>query len=437
MRIATASGIIASAILATASAFGSSGASAADLGGSCCTDLEERIAELEATTVRKGNRKVSLTIAGQVNKAFLGWDDGFEDNVYVVGNKNDQTNLMLTGEAEIASGWRAGYDITIRFVDNLSDLVSQDTVNDGEDLFIWQNHWWIESKHLGKLSLGRASRATDTVPETDLSETAVAAYAGVQDIGGHFNLRLSNGVLAPVVWGDVYNHFNGDTADLVRYDTREYHGFVGSATWGDDDVWDVALRYTHEGGGLNFGAAIGYTELTDGRDELIGNPLGLAQSTLVGSLSLLHTETGLNVTFAAGNRTWDQALIDLDGVTRTPKDSRYIYTKLGWLAKLNSLGPTGFYAEYGLFKDYICATDNVDLLDALNATGAATRIAGNEADVWGVGLVQQIEAAQMQLYIGYRHHTASFDLVDGAGNAVAARSVEDFDTVIAGSKISF
>ena len=33
-------------------------ASAADLGGNCCADLEERIAELEATTARKGNRKV-------------------------------------------------------------------------------------------------------------------------------------------------------------------------------------------------------------------------------------------------------------------------------------------------------------------------------------------------------------------------------------------
>ena len=40
------------------------GASAADLGGNCCADLEERIAELEATTARKGNRKVSLTITG-------------------------------------------------------------------------------------------------------------------------------------------------------------------------------------------------------------------------------------------------------------------------------------------------------------------------------------------------------------------------------------
>jgi hypothetical protein len=39
-------------------------AQAADLGGNCCADLEERIAELEATTARKGNRKVSLTVSG-------------------------------------------------------------------------------------------------------------------------------------------------------------------------------------------------------------------------------------------------------------------------------------------------------------------------------------------------------------------------------------
>ena len=43
-------------------AMGSMSAQAADFGGDCCADLEERVAELEATTARKGNRKVSLTI---------------------------------------------------------------------------------------------------------------------------------------------------------------------------------------------------------------------------------------------------------------------------------------------------------------------------------------------------------------------------------------
>ena len=51
-------------------------ASAADLGGNCCADLEERIAELEATTARKGNRKVSLTISGWVAEQVMWWDDG-------------------------------------------------------------------------------------------------------------------------------------------------------------------------------------------------------------------------------------------------------------------------------------------------------------------------------------------------------------------------
>ena len=51
-------------------------ASAADLGGNCCADLEERIAELEATTARKGNRKVSLTISGWVGEQVMWWDDG-------------------------------------------------------------------------------------------------------------------------------------------------------------------------------------------------------------------------------------------------------------------------------------------------------------------------------------------------------------------------
>src|SRR5471030_1154146 len=47
---------------------------AADLGDSCCADLEERIAELEAITVRKGNRKVSLTVTGYVTKQVMFWN---------------------------------------------------------------------------------------------------------------------------------------------------------------------------------------------------------------------------------------------------------------------------------------------------------------------------------------------------------------------------
>lgn len=45
---------------------------AADLGADCCVDLEERIAELESTTARKGNRKISVTVSGYVNENVMG-----------------------------------------------------------------------------------------------------------------------------------------------------------------------------------------------------------------------------------------------------------------------------------------------------------------------------------------------------------------------------
>jgi hypothetical protein len=69
--------------------------------------------------------------------------------------------------------------------------------------------------------------------------------------------------------------------------------------------------------------------------------------------------------------------------------------------------------------------------------GVACRVTGNHAEVWGVGVVQHIEEAEMQIYLGYRHHEAEFDLVDGGGGRVAASGTEAFDTIVVGSKIEF
>src|SRR5688500_6939525 len=68
-------------------AMGTRPAKAADHGGVCCADVEERVAELEATTVRKGNKKVSVTLSGWVVKPGSWWDDGHEQNFYV-GDKD-------------------------------------------------------------------------------------------------------------------------------------------------------------------------------------------------------------------------------------------------------------------------------------------------------------------------------------------------------------
>ena len=93
---------------------GAPAAKAADLGGDCCSDLEERVAELEATTARKGNRKVSLTISGQVTTALMAWDNGASSDVYVVDPPTAGGTLFnLTGSAKISPSLSAGFHIQI------------------------------------------------------------------------------------------------------------------------------------------------------------------------------------------------------------------------------------------------------------------------------------------------------------------------------------
>lgn len=406
---------------------------AADLAGDCCADLEQRIAELESSAVRKGNRKVSLTIAGQVNKAILLWDDGHESNAYLAGNKNDQSNLSFTGSAALAPRWTAGFDIILRIRDNLSDSVDQNHSTDpGTEPFqVWQAHWWIEGEAIGKLSVGLASRVSDTAPENDFSETGVAGYAGVQDLGGAFGLRLGSGAPVAFAWGDLYNHFNGDTANLVRYDTPTPMGFVFSASWGEDDIWDVGARYDGDGGGFKLSAAIAYTDISD----TSGSFAELENATLVGSAAVLHEASGLNVLVAFGHRRFGAQALDGDGALRTPEDARFLYGKLGWIARLNGLGPTAFYGEYGWFRDFVSVTDDATAVGEIGA--GALRIAGSTAEVWGAGVVQHIEEAGMQLYLGYRLHQAEFDLRGASDATVAAEPIEHFHTLVIGSKIAF
>src|SRR6478752_4558585 len=152
------------AIAATASLF-ATGASAADLGGNCCADLEERIAELEATTVRKGNRKVSLTITGWVGEQMTWWDDGHEKNVYITGLGNTlSTNFKLQGSAQITSDVQAGYllHIEARAVDPLL-AINQNTDDGGTGLFVFQSYWFLKSNHYGQVSLGLQSPITDNL----------------------------------------------------------------------------------------------------------------------------------------------------------------------------------------------------------------------------------------------------------------------------------
>ena len=180
-------------------------ASAADLGGNCCADLEERIAELEATTARKGNRKVSLTVSGWVNQQITFWDDGVESNVYIhdLGSTLG-SHVKFTGQATISPGYSAGYVLHIEAIgrDGLTTSAGQrqrrrrlhaDTGAAGTNsaVQVLQSYWFVKSDTLGKLSVGQQSQASDnTAILVDGSGSLVSANWVAFDVNSFFSPQL-------------------------------------------------------------------------------------------------------------------------------------------------------------------------------------------------------------------------------------------------------
>jgi hypothetical protein len=311
-------------------------AKAADLGGDCCADLEERVAELEATTVRKGNKKVSVTISGWVVKLGSWWDDGHETNFYV-GDKDTtlSSHIQISGSATIAPGWSAGYTLWIETPGNSASVgFVENQFNDNAQLVgpgginTLDSFMWIKSDRWGTTNWGRLVQATNNLALLpDLSGTIIEANGVIFDGGGFFvrpkGTKNSNDLIQDFKWSQVLTCIAGGGglgADCstgldgngFRYDSPTWWGFSVSGGYYEDDEWDVALKYAADWnwwGGMKFSAAWGFTENTDEGCFAIGAPCagnaeagggglpfqGFRQDTETNQVgaSLLHVPTGL------------------------------------------------------------------------------------------------------------------------------------------------
>ena len=398
---------------------------AADLGDGCCADLEERVSELEATAARKGNRKVSLTVTGYVTKQIMFWDDGVERNAYINDIGPTQgTNFRFTGEATIAPGWKAGYMFRIQdLTDNpMGSSQFVDSTNMG--LNVQMANWFVASKEYGKLSVGRnALAAKSAAMFTDLSGTQVIANYVLFDGGGFF-LR-SNGALLPVKWGDLgycYSQqrpWGGDCDGIVmnglRYDSPTFAGFSLSASYGEDDDWEVAGRYTGKVSGFKLAFGVGYSVNTDENQQPPPVSKSKDSEFFQAGGYAEHLATGLFVHAAYGQED-NNGKQTLAGFTEP--DSHQWYVKGGIRRQWLALGHTVLYGEYGQYIDQL---------------GPAALVAGatsGEFTRWGLGAVQEIDAASMSLWLKFREHEA-----DISGGALG--EIDGFRYVSTGAMINF
>ena len=424
---------------------GGASAQAADLGGNCCADLEERIAELEATTARKGNRKVSLTVYGQINQALMFWDDGAtEDNVYVVTNDNSRSRFGFKGDAKIADGWKAGYTLEIGVRSANSKRTHQDepvggTTDIGFD--VRHSYWYIDSKQLGRVSVGVTGSAAEGVTEINNAATKdIAKFSDVEDSGlGMRLISKTTGTTLPgnLQWYRLIGNTGdqpgeGDRRNQIKYDTPEIAGFVFTAAWGTDDFWDVGVRYKGEWGDFKVAAGFAYGENTDngGSSSInFGCPSqdpGAATDTKCsqygGSISVMHEPTGIYVNFAAGQLE-DDLINSLGGVFATADNkSEFFAVEAGIEKKFIPLGKTTIFGQY---YDYDGGANQ-------RSTVGGDEIMSTGIEMWGVGVVQGLDAAAMHLYAYYRHYEGELEL-DTAGSV----PLEDLDIVMTGAIIKF
>jgi hypothetical protein len=403
-------------------------AKAADLGGDCCADLEERVAELEATTARKGNRRMSLTVSGQVSRSIMYWHSdnepsasGSHSGTYAgLDNHNQSTRFVFSGSAKISPNLLAGFEFMTEWSAGArTSTVNQDSPDGGVSadgsLNVRTANWFLEDKNLGRVTVGRLN-VGGPVATIDLGGISTVAHFSPALEGGAF--RVAGATRLTDVIGPTYG---GDRIAGIRYDSATIGGFVAQATWGEDDVWSASLRYAGEFGGIRVAAGIGYEQQDPSGTQTIqlDNGARPLDHEWAGSLAVMHVASGL---FAQGHYGRSEFLNGQDGSIWMVQAG---ITKNWW-----GLGNTSFYGEYGHAQDYIkqgiAAASNGSIQNVAGFPNASS-----DVKFWGLGVVQQIDAAAMEVFLGYRRFDSD---VSGVANGSGESTL---DLVHGGARIRF
>jgi hypothetical protein len=475
-------------------------AKAADLGGDCCADLEERVAELEATTARKGNRKMSLTITGQVNRIVTWYDDSKTSTTYYgLDNTNSSSRFIFNGSAKITPKVSMGFEIMIEIeAGGTSSKVSQFDEDGKLSSFISQPNlpitgacpvsnptcgavgspsfnahnvdayfgdarrvaWWIEHADLGRLTVGRWE-AAGVLGTIDLTgHLFLPASASFILLNGGFFIRGAGGQVYTTTWGNIGDPAsnNPGRTELVRYDSPSWHGFIYSASIAEaGDYWGTMIRYANEFQGFRLAGTVGYERVTDITTPGVVDPNAVAFTgnrpdiTVWGfALSAMHVPTGLFVqghynkadfggnVIGAASGYWGESTTH-----KAPADQWLI--QAGVSKNWFGYGNTSVYGEYGVANDWGVDIGGRTFAAPANTTGftAVAGVTGTEMKVWGIGIAQNIAAAATDVYLGYRHFDADITCNTlNCGSAATGATTgklptEGIDVIVMGARVLF
>jgi hypothetical protein len=329
----------------------------------------------------------TFRIYGQLNRAITYWDDGRKSGTYAVDNDTSSSRLGFVGRHRLSGGLSTGYRVEIDTTLTLSSEVSRgDPWGDNDFIRLRHAYGYVEDSKLGRLTFGQQSPATDDITLLNLGSE-------MNDAALHYNnnfgilLNLGPGFNSDLKWGQIAHNVDSLRGLFARYDTPVIGGFVLSAAWGKDGVWDVGARYQAASRSFRFTAGLGYM---DDRERQVRDTKG--------SASLIHDPTGLYVSVAGGIR--DDDISTLGGL------AHFHYAQFGISKQWLPQGKTTLYVDYGLYKNYNIG----NLLQADLAHPGEFVIWGTlsqtEVRRWGFGAEQSFDAHNLLIYAQAHHYEA-------------------------------
>lgn len=332
----------------------------------------------------------SVRFYGQTSPSYLSFDDGGVSTGNLVDNANSNTRLGFVIEQPAWGGNLVlTFETALGFVQSseVSQIFTPSALAwERTDLRKFEAAY---SGDFGKFTIGQGSMATDGVATRDVSGTALAGSVTVPDVAGAFAFREDSGLLSGTTISDAFKDFDGGRRFRARYDTPNYEGFSIAVAYGrnilsesdDKDYYDIGLVWSGTAGAFELAAATGYAWEKD----------DVTNERYAGSVSMLHSPTGLNLSLSAGG---------------DPNGGTYGYAKVGWKGDLIAAGPSAFSFDY---------YDGNDLAEDDSSSRA-----------FGLSVVQTITEMDMEVYVGYRGYS-----YDDAG------SYQDADSFLLGARYTF
>ena len=333
--------------------------------------------------------KVKLSISGQVNRAVNIVDDGDDTEAYYVDNDNAESRVNFVGTARIDDDLTLGSRIELTIAPNKASDVDQNTPESGD---VFEERWTevsIDSKRLGKVSLGRGFTASYGIASSDLSGTMVITTSTIADLAGGMLFRQKgNDELTDLRINGSFSDFNGlARKNRLRYDSPKFYGAHIAASAVSDKRHDAGLYWGAKGYGFKSAAAAGFADLNQDDTDL----------QYTGSASILHEDTGLNLSLSAGTQQRDDQ-----------SDATNIFTKLGWLTRFSPIGTTAFSIDYTKTGNYPTEDD--------------------DGESYALAVVQQVEEYGTELYALYRNYSLDRDVEP---------DVQDIDVFSLGAMVKF